>query len=194
MRFDQRDNHRQQHIQTKWFTMLTSSRMHFSSVAIRPRQASQIFRFLFLFLEVSTSQNRSSSTAATRKSPATTSPCLHVSCFEHTQPAPNTIWSKNESERTTPKMDFKLYTLYILYTIFTQLKNTVTEGNFMKKATRGIVQDGGHPHVNWNKLRKPTSAHTNRPKLYRKIEQWLPFHKRQKSPSKSGFFVYFSSK
>ena len=99
------------------------------------------------------------------------------------------FWKRNESERTTPKMDFKLYTLYMLYTIFTQLKNTVTEGNFMKKATRGIVQDGGHPHVNWNKLWKPTSAHTNRPKLYRKIEQCLPFHKRQKSPSKSGFFV-----
>ena len=133
---------------------VTSSRKHFSSVAIRPRQAPQIFRFLPLFFEESISQNRSSSTAATRKSPATTSPCLHVSCFEHTQRALNTIWSKNASEKAKPKTFFNLYTLFTLYTIFTKLENTVTERNLMRKALQRIVQDGGHSQVNWYEIRK----------------------------------------
>ena len=133
---------------------LTSSRKHFSTVAIRPRQASQIFRFLPLFFEESISQNRSSSTAATRNSSATTSPCFHVSCFGHTQREVNTIWSKNDSEKTKPKTVFNLYTLFTLYAIFTKLENTVTGGNFMKNASQRIIQDGGHSQVNWNELRQ----------------------------------------
>lgn len=162
--YESQENYKRNH------TLLTSSRMHFSSLAILPRQAWQILRFLSLFLDVTTSQNRSSSTEATRKS-SETDPCFHVSCFEQTQLAPNTIWSKNESEKTTMKTYLKLYTLFTLYTLYTLFESTITKENLMEEASRGIIQDGGHSWSTGTNSGNPTSPHTNPPRLTRRLEQ-----------------------
>ena len=43
-------------------------------------------------------------------------------------------------------------------------------------------------------FRKPTSAHTNLPKVRRKVEQWKTFQKRNILRPKSGFIVEISGK
>ena len=144
----------------------TSSRMHFISAASLPRQAKHIFLFRPLFFELSTSQNLSSSGSAIRNASGDTFPWLQVLCFVHTQRAVNTI---RRNENTSGFQ--AIYTIYTIYTIY-KIAKTAKRRNFLRESsTWRSSNNGGHSSQNKLNFGKPTSAHTNRPRIGRELEQ-----------------------
>ena len=144
----------------------TSSHMHFILAASLPQQAKHIFLFRPLFFELSTSQNLTSSWSATRNASGNTFPWLQVLCFVHTQRAVNTIRRTNVSEKMKIQADFQA-----IYTIYNIVK-TAKGRNFLRESSAWRSSNNGS-HSSQNKLNfgKPTSAHTNRLRIGRELEQ-----------------------
>ena len=151
---------------------LTSSRMHFISAASLPRQAKRIFFFRPLFFELSTSQNFSSSGSAVRNASDDTFPWLQVLCFVHTQRGVNTIRRKKCTRKSENTSGFQaLYIIYTIYTIY-KIAKTAKRRNFLReRSTWRSSNNGGNSSQNKLKFGKPTSGHTNRPRIGRELEQ-----------------------
>ena len=143
--------------------------MNLSSVVILPRQAWQTFRFLPLFLDVSTTQNLSASTEATRKiTDHNFSMSPRVVSREHTTSAEHHFKKKWKRNGNIEKRVETTSTIYNIYTIYIIGKHD-NRGKFHEKSyarTRPRwLPFTGQLDLTSEILRKLTFAHTNRPKL-----------------------------